>query len=115
MSTQQISQDQWEDFLSSFSARNQTKTVSIDTESTEFGPQRIVDHKPLIGIEPDLKSGHEKVITVIAGDTEGDEPYSLTHEVAKPQSIWLKQDAQGNPQALDIETEDGRTIIQIQF
>jgi hypothetical protein len=113
MSTQQISQDQWEEFLSAFSAHNQTRQVIVDIESAEYGPQRVVDRRPLVAIEPDLKSEHEKTITVIAGDTQGDAPSSLTHQVLKPQSIWLKQDEQGNAQALDIETEDGRTIIQI--
>jgi len=112
MMTQQIARDQWEDYLAAFSADNQTRTVNIDMESTEFGPQRIVDNKPLLGIEPDLEDENEKTIVVVAGDPQGGDPAALTHEVINPQSIWVKQDDEGRAQALDIETSDGRTIIE---
>lgn len=113
MPTQQIAVEQWEEFLSAFSAHNQTRKVVVDMESTELGPQRVVDGKPLLAIEPDLEGAVGKRITVIAGDTQGDDPVALTHQVMNPQSIWLKEDDQGNQQALDIETDDGRTIIQL--
>ncbi|MHB1001005.1 MAG: DUF5335 family protein [Armatimonadota bacterium] len=112
MSTQQIPQDKWNDYLSSFTAMNQTRNVVIDIESSELGSQRLVDGKPLLTVEPDLGSGRKPVIIVIAGDTQGDSPESLTHEVAQPKSIWVKENDAGQVDALDIETEDGRTIIQ---
>lgn len=108
MPTQQINRDQWEEYLSAFSADNQTRPINIDMESMELGPQQIVSNKPLIAIEPDLD---EETIVVIAGDADGAQPMALTHEVMKPQHIWIKQDEQGHAQALDIETDDGRTII----
>ena len=112
MPTMQVKQDKWEDFLSAFSAHNQTRNVNIDLESTEFGPQRLVDHKPLLGIEPDLKDEIEPTITVVAGDPQGAEPAALTHQVMKPTAIWIRENDEGEAQALDIEMEDGRTIIQ---
>ena len=111
MPTVQIGQDQWTDFLAGFSAHNQTRPVTVEIESTEFGPQRVIDGKPLLAVEPDLEED-EPTITVIAGDPEGGEPSALTHQVMNPKAIWVKQDDSGEPQALDIETEDGRTIVQ---
>jgi len=109
MPTTQIRQEEWTDFLSGFSAHNQTKPVILEIESTDLGPQRVIDGKPLLAVEPDLE---EEMITVVAGDTEGEEPSALTHQVMNPRAIWVKSDDEGEPQALDIETEDGRTILQ---
>lgn len=112
MSTQQIPQNEWTDFLSSFSANNQTRSVTIDVQDTEFGPQRVADGKPLLAVEPDLEDEHGPTITVVAGDTEGGEPAALTHQVMNPQAIWVKENEEGLAEALDIEMADGRTIIQ---
>jgi len=112
MATQQVPRNQWNDFLADFSAHNQRRNVTVDFESTELGPQRLVDAKPLLAVEPDLKDEHEPAITVIAGDAEGGEPAALTHQVLNPHAIWVKEDEAGKPEALDIEMEDGRTIIQ---
>lgn len=112
MPTTQIARDQWEEYLSAFSAHNQTRSVNVDMESTELGAQRLINDRPLLGIEPDLKDELDPTIIVIAGDPQGGEPAALTHEVMRPTAIWVKQDDQGQTEALDIETEDGRTIIQ---
>jgi len=112
MATMQIPQDQWTDYLAAFSAHNQTRTVIIDMESAELGALRLVDHKPLLSVEPDLKDEHEPTITVIVGDPAGGEPAALTHQVLNPRVIWVKEDDEGRAEALDIEMEDGRTIIQ---
>ncbi len=112
MPTQQIAQDTWTDFLSAFSAHNQTRSVNVDIESTDFGAQRLVDHEPLLAIEPSLEKELHRTITVIAGDPQGGNPTALSHEVANPKTIWVKEDDSGQAQALDIETDDGRTIIQ---
>ena len=112
MATQEILRDRWTNYLAAFSAHNQTRPVTVDVENTELGPQRLVDRKLLLGVEPDLKDEHEPTITVIAGDPEGGEPAALTHQVINPRTIWVKEDDEGRVQALDIETEDGRTIIQ---
>lgn len=112
MPTQQIPQDQWIDYLSGFSAHNQTRNVIVDMESTEFGPQRVIDNMPLLSIEPDMEDANEPTIVVIAGDPEGAHPAALTHEVMNPKAIWVKQADDGKAEALDIETDDGRTIIE---
>jgi hypothetical protein len=112
MPTQQIARDNWETFIYAFVATNQTRPVNIDIESADLGAQRVVDNRPLLGIEPDLKNDIEPTIVVVAGSDEGTDPTALTHEVMNPKTIWVKQDDEGHAQALDIETDDGRTIIQ---
>ncbi len=112
MSTQQIPRDQWADYLSSFGAANQTRPVSIDLESNELGPQRIVEDQPLLAIETEPSSGDEATIVVVAGDPEGGEPAALTHMVPDASAVWVKADDEGRVEALDIENPDGRTILQ---
>lgn len=112
MSTQQIPQNQWNNFLAEFSAHNQKRNVTIDLESNELGPQRLVDSRPLLSVETDLKDKLDPVITVIAGDPEGGEPAALTHQVMDPKAIWIKESDGGEAEALDIEASEGRTIIQ---
>ena len=112
MPTQQVPHDQWEVYLAEFSARNQTRPVIVDMETSELGQERLVDSAPLLGIEPDFKDEYQKSITIIAGDPEGAEPEALTHQVMNPRTIWIKEDDQGCAEALDIEMEGGRTIIQ---
>lgn len=112
MSTIQIPRERWEEFLSSFSAKYQTRNVTLDFESNELGPQRLVDRKPLIALEPDIKDD-KTIITVIVGDPEGGEPTALAHEVGKAIALWVKESEEGQMEALDIETEDGRTILQL--
>lgn len=112
MPTMQIPQEEWNDFLSAFSAHNQTRKVNVDIETSDLGAERLVDQKPLLALETDLKDEHEPTITVIAGDPEGGEPGALTHQVMNPVAVWIKQDDAGKAEALDIEMEDGRTIIQ---
>jgi hypothetical protein len=112
MPTQQIPREEWTDFLASFSAHNQTRSVVVEMENQDLGIQRVIDGKPLIAVEPDLKDEHEPTITVVAGDPEGGEPAALTHQVMNPRAIWVKQASDGEAEALDIETEDGRTIIE---
>jgi hypothetical protein len=114
MPTQQIPQDQWEPFLADFSAFNQTRTVNVEVESPEVGSQTMIDNRPLLAVEPDIEVDDERrrSITVTAGDTVGESPSAITHLAFNPRSIWLKEDDTGRAEALDIETEDGRTIIQ---
>lgn len=111
MTTQQIPRDEWITYLSSFSATNQTRPVNIDLESNELGPQRIVEESPLIAIEAQTR-GDDSMITLIAGDPEGGEPAALTHEIAEPNAVWVKADDEGHVEALDIESPEGRTIVQ---
>jgi len=111
MSTHQIPRNEWTSYLNSFSATNQTRPVTIDLESNELGPQRIVEERPLIAIEAETH-GDESTITLVAGDPEGGEPAALTHEIPGPNAVWVKDGDDGCVEALDIESPEGRTIVQ---
>lgn len=112
MATQQIPREEWNEFLSAFSAHNQTRNVVVEMENMDLGVQRVIDGKPLLAVEPDIKDEHESTITVVAGDPQGGVPVAVTHQVMNPQAIWIKQNDDGEAEALDIETEDGRTILE---
>jgi len=112
MATQQVAKQEWKDYLAAFSAHNQTRRVTIDLENKELGEQRLVDNKPLLAIEPDIRDEYESTITLVAGDPEDGEPAALTHRINQPTAVWVKQDEQGRAEALGIESADGRTILQ---
>ncbi len=111
MSTQQIPKDEWNSYLSSFSAANQTRPITVDVESNELGPQRLLQDRPLLAVEVETR-GDESSISLIAGDTEGGRPTGLTHEIPDARAVWVKADDSGRVEALDIENPDGRTIVQ---
>lgn len=112
MANRQIPREEWKEYLAAFSAHNQTRRVTVDLESKELGEQRLVDGKPLLALEPDIRDEYESTITLVAGDPGGAQPGALTHHVEQPNAIWVKQDEQGRVEALDIESPDGRTIVQ---
>jgi hypothetical protein len=112
MPTQRIAREEWDDFLSAFSAHNQTRNITVEVQTSDLGPQRLMDDQPLLGLEPNLEDKQQPGIILVAGDPQGGEPAALTHQIVKPTAIWLKAADDGQAQALDIETEDGRTIIQ---
>ena len=111
MSTEQVPREQWEDYLAGFSAKNQTRPITVDIEDPDLGPQRIVEHIPLLGVEWDFKDRENNII-VVAGDPQGEDPESIAHEINQPKTIWVKADDTGRVEALDIESEGGRTIIE---
>lgn len=111
MPTTEIPREQWTSYLRSFSASNQTRPVNIDFESNELGPNRLVEDRPLLAVEAETR-GDEASITLVAGDPDGAEPAALTHEIPGPQAVWIKADDQGQAEALDIESPDGRIIVQ---
>lgn len=111
MSTYQVPREQWVEFLKELTTKNQTRNIVLDVESNELGPQRLIDGKPLVGIEPEINQDGA-AITVIAGDPEGGHPSSLAHEIDGVSSIWVKEDEEGKVQAVDIESKDGKTIIE---
>lgn len=112
MSTQQIPQTEWVEYFEGFSAHNQTRCVTLDVQDIEAGPQRVVDHLPLLAIEPDTKNDVLPSIVIVAGDSSGGQPEAFRHEVMKPTTVWIKQDDQGEVEAMDIEGEDGKVILQ---
>lgn len=111
MPTRQIEKDKWTNFLDAFSAHNQTRNIMVDMEHKELGPQTVVNSKPLLALEADMNED-EQSITIIAGDPQGGEPESLTHRVMDPTAIWVKEDDQGRVETLDIESEEGRTLVK---
>jgi hypothetical protein len=112
MQTRQIERDRWNDFLEAFSAHNQTREISIDMEHNELGPQTVIERKPLLAMETDLKDDLEPSIVIVAGDPQGGEPAALKHRVMDPNAIWVREDDQGRVETLDIESDDGRTLIK---
>ncbi len=110
MPTQQIPHDQWDNYLAEFSADNQARNVIVEMDNNELGPQRIIDGMPLLSVESDLED--EEMIVVIAGGTHIGHPLAMSHEVVHPRAIWVKQTEDGKPEAMDIETDEGRTIIE---
>jgi hypothetical protein len=108
MPTKEISRDQWIDFFDSFSQRHKGWLVKIEVLDLELGDQLEASDLALEGITAEIDESGEEKILVIAGE----EPDSrISHTIAAPYKVWIKQTEEGADEALDIETETGAMIV----
>ena len=112
MPTRQIEKESWSRFLEGFSAHNQMREIAVDVEDNELGSQTLVDRKPFLAMETDLRDNIEPSIVLVAGDPAGGDPSVLRHRVMDPNSLWVKEDDTGRAEALDIEADNGKTVIR---
>jgi Family of unknown function (DUF5335) len=108
MPTQEIPSYEWSRFVDEFSRRHEGWLVSIEILNGENGNQMLVRDVPLEGITVDANEVGEDQITIIAGV---DPNAHLSHTVASPDRIWLKQSAEGADDALEIESFEGTVLI----
>lgn len=106
-STQQIPRKEWSAFFDSFSRKHEGWLVSMELMSPELGDAVEVRDRPLAGITAELRRGGRDSIVLIFGRATTE----LTHTIAKPTRVWLKQAADGADEALEIEASDAPTTL----
>ncbi|HEY9765079.1 MAG TPA: DUF5335 family protein [Chroococcales cyanobacterium] len=113
MGTREIPQAQWHEYLDTVNKRMGSRFVTVESEG-ELGNQVLAEHAPLIGIEPEEKGSMKCAIDVQLGGKES--PSSRTvHPIRCPNRLMVKEDALGEPEAIDIEGEEpgDRTRIKM--
>ncbi len=106
-STQQIPRKEWSVFFDSFSRKHEGWLVSMELVAPELGDVVQVRDRPLAGITAELHRGGRDSIVLMFGRATSE----LTHIIAKPTRVWLKQAADGADEALEIEATDAPTTL----
>ena len=105
--TRQIPRAEWTEFFNSFSRRHDGWLASLELLAPDMGALMEVHNRPLAGIVAELHRAGRNSITIIFGRF----PSELTHMIAEPTRVWLKQTAQGADDVLEIECADGPTAL----
>jgi len=112
MTTREIPRDDWGRFLGMLSDRKAAQPVRVRVEGAEIGDQTLADCMPMVGISLEEKGSQADAIEVTLAFSGGDQ--NLTHQIAHPEKVFVKEDEVGEPQVLDIE-DRGRVKTLIFF
>lgn len=105
MVTQAIERENWADFFDSFSRAHDEWLVTIEVLDRELGDQIEVDSLPFGGTT--LNGDGSLEIIAIAKDRH------VSHTLAAPQRVFLKQSTLGADEVVKIESDDGNTLVHI--
>jgi uncharacterized protein DUF5335 len=108
MPTQEIPSYEWGRFFDEFSRRHEGWLVTAEISGSEIGRQLEVRDLPLQGITVEPNEVGEDEITIIAGIRP---EARITHTIAAPNRVWLKQTEEGADEALEIESFEGTVLI----
>ncbi|MNR92048.1 hypothetical protein D3C72_230680 [compost metagenome] len=101
MATREIPREDWERYLGVLSRQKADQPVRVRVEDTEVGDQVLADCMPMVGISLEKKGSDADAIELTLAYAGGES--NLTHEIACPEKLYVKEDAAGEPQVLDIE------------
>ena len=106
-STRRIPREEWVNFFDTFSRMHEGWMASLELMAPEMGDLVEIRNRPLAGITAELhRSGRNSIIVSF-----GRAPAHLTHIIQRPTRVWLKQTAQGDDEALEIEASDAPTTL----
>lgn len=110
----EIKQDQWTTFFDEFSKRNLLRPTQIEVFG-ELGAQEAEQHLPFNGISVDEKGNGAPRIEIFLGDVPPGELRHLTHVVTQAVTVFLKDGADGQNEALEIADVDGaKTLLRFE-
>ncbi len=101
MATREIPREDWARYLGMLSSRKAAQPVSVRVEGSEVGDQTLADCMPMVGISLEEKGSESDAIELTLAYAGGES--NLTHMIACPEKVFVKEDASGEPQVLDIE------------
>jgi Family of unknown function (DUF5335) len=110
MNTHEIPHHQWAPFLESFSLEHSGKLVSVKSRHPGQGIVIEIENKPLEALIQETESELERIAIIF---NQGPK-ISTTHFVSSPRQIRLRTTPEGKEEAVEIDTEDGRTVM-VQF
>ena len=101
MATREIPREDWARYLGMLSSRKADQPVRVRVEGPDVGAQTLADCMPMVGISLEEKGSESDAIELTLAFSGGEN--NLTHQIACPQKVFVKEDASGEPQVLDIE------------
>ncbi|HEY6330827.1 MAG TPA: DUF5335 family protein [Blastocatellia bacterium] len=109
----EIEREKWQTYLDDFSKRNRGRVARVEILGEELGDQEEADLLPFVGVSFESKGSDAPAIEVMLGESGAADPRDLTHPVAKPTRIVPRIGADGQEEALEIESEDGSKVILV--
>ena len=105
----QISQNDWKDFLVTFSNGNRGRMLSIEVLDSEAGSTGQMKQGKLMAVDYDpVGKGNDVVVTT--GETEVD----YSHTIKAPVEVWKAQQDSGEVGALEIIDQNNvKTILSL--
>ncbi len=105
--TRQIPREEWVSFFDTFTRMHEGWLASLEVMAPELGDLVEIRNQPLVGITAEIHPAGRDAIVMLFGRP----PAHLTHMIQRPTSVWLKQTAQGDDEALEIEAADAPTTL----
>src|SRR5438067_7524828 len=110
MPTREIPRHEWPSFFNCFSKEHQDWPTTIELISGDVGDQLEAEGEPLVGISLDPKGSAQGAIEVMVGARPDD---NLTHTIASPTHVWIRDGSSAVDEALEIEAADGsKTLLR---
>ena len=109
MPTQEIPNYEWVRFFDEFSRRHEGWLTTIESLRVDYGDQIQARDLPLSGISVEPDEVAEDQITIMLGDNSD---ARISHTISKPGRVWLKQNENGEDEALQIESFDGIALLR---
>lgn len=106
----EIKREEWTTFFNEFSKHNRSRPTRIEVFG-ELGAQEAERHLPLNGIVVDENGSSAPRIEILLGDGLPSDTRHMTHVVTKATAVFLKTDAGGQDEALEIEDADGTKTL----
>jgi len=110
MNKHEIPHHQWAPFLESFSLEHAGKLMSVESRHPEQGVVVEIENKPLEALIQETAPELERIAIIV---NQGPK-ISRTHFVCSPGQIRLRTTPEGKEEGMEIDAEDGRTVI-VQF
>lgn len=109
-----IQQERWIEFFDDFSRRNLNRTIRLEIFS-DLGAQPEAEHLPFGGISVDAHGAEAPRLEVMLGSDSDLAAPHLTHSISHVRRIAIKEGADGEDDALEIESDDGaKTLLSFE-
>ncbi len=110
MATQEIPQDQWQEFLDTFSRLHQGWLADVQVFGDQTGRHVETKGLPFRGASFETKGSEKNEVAIFIDQSPKED---ITHIVSYPTHIRLEQTDTGVDQGLEVEAKDGtKTIVR---
>jgi len=100
-----IERADWPAFADEFSLENRGRPLTLEMVSATLGDETIMEGAPLMALDFDPQGDGALMFGVGAGDG------LTTHVVSAPKDIWLEENDEEIDVALEVITDQGKTIL----
>ena len=101
MRTREVPRSDWARYLETLSSRKAEHPIRVRIEGAEVGDQALAECLPLVGISLEEKGSHANAIELTVARPAGED--NLTHQIERPERLYVQEDDAGEPKVLDIE------------